>query len=373
MCFELIPNDFYHLITNTYYADRAVHAGMSAHQLSFVLDHDLRKFQLINIACGFGLFVHLFFIWLFYFINIPFMSMFNVLSSIMWAAALYVNQQRNHNLAIQIICIEIVLHAIMATYFVGIEFGFHYYLWPVACLAVVNPDLNSKFATTFGLQFIVLFGILHFLPDVHDVEHFFTPYQEQIYFFNVVFAGAPLIFAVSRIRTLFETQHLALSNLAIKDDLTKLYNRRYFNEVLANQISNLQRQAGDNCCLAIADIDHFKKVNDTLGHNKGDEVLSSVAHGLSKSLRKTDVLSRWGGEEFIILLPHLRVENAEKVLDKVRQAATKQALAKTGIDITLSVGVVQIEHNLDADKNIHLADELLYKAKLQGRNQVVSE
>ncbi|MEM7020744.1 MAG: GGDEF domain-containing protein [Pseudomonadota bacterium] len=125
-------------------------------------------------------------------------------------------------------------------------------------------------------------------------------------------------------------------------------------------------------CIIMADIDHFKRVNDTYGHDTGDFVLKSVAQVFIEKIRAQDIVARWGGEEFIFLLPESNLAGAAMLAEKIRQAVANRRIQKEEVfDVTITCGVCQFEDSSSLDECIALADAALYQGKEQGRNQVV--
>ena len=124
----------------------------------------------------------------------------------------------------------------------------------------------------------------------------------------------------------------------------------------------------------MCDIDHFKRVNDTYGHNAGDAVLRHVAKVLASTIRACDGVYRWGGEEFIIVLERATVGEAAEVAERIRQAVMNSVCAfeDLAIRVTMSFGCADVNLNLTAEENIKAADERLYRAKATGRNKVIS-
>lgn len=160
---------------------------------------------------------------------------------------------------------------------------------------------------------------------------------------------------------------------AITDQLTGLYNRGYFEEVLRAECKRAVRY-GQPAALVMLDIDHFKKVNDTWGHPAGDRVLREVSRRLTKTLRGSDLAARFGGEEFIILLPSTNAGNALFVANRVRAALEEMPfdVGPEQIRVTGSLGVAMMPTDADGARHlIELADAALYAAKRGGRNQVV--
>lgn len=159
-----------------------------------------------------------------------------------------------------------------------------------------------------------------------------------------------------------------LEHLATIDPLTLLHNRRKFDQLFDYEIEKDRRyQLG--LSLIYCDIDNFKNINDTYGHDVGDEILITFATLLKKSLRESDIVARWGGEEFIVLIPSKTAVVAAKIAEKMRKSVEANEFANVGT-VTASFGVT---HYLNGDNKktmIKRADEALYKAKENGRNRV---
>jgi len=157
--------------------------------------------------------------------------------------------------------------------------------------------------------------------------------------------------------------------LSITDPLTKLFNRHKFNEVFENMVLRRHWDEHRTFGLIIADVDHFKRVNDTFGHQSGDRVLIEVAHIFSQTIRTGDILARWGGEEFVCLLPDVDREKALYVAEKLRLAVEQLHFPDVGT-ITSSFGVTIFASGDTQESMMHRADLSLYKAKENGRNRV---
>lgn len=165
----------------------------------------------------------------------------------------------------------------------------------------------------------------------------------------------------------------ALKEQSIKDPLTKLYNRRYLEETLARECARAQRNH-QSLTVLLMDIDFFKKVNDTYGHDAGDAVLVSFAKMLSTKCRKEDIACRWGGEEFVLVLgaadEQLAVNRAQEICDTAR--ALKITFQGKTIPVTVSIGAAVFpQHGETPEDLIRNADQCLYKAKQGGRDRVV--
>jgi diguanylate cyclase (GGDEF)-like protein len=163
--------------------------------------------------------------------------------------------------------------------------------------------------------------------------------------------------------------------LAVRDGLTGLYNRRAFNELFAAAIANEDRRAGGRLGLVLLDIDHFKKLNDTYGHPAGDAALRSLARLLAQHLRKGDQAARYGGEEFVVILPGSDAERSMQAAERLREALARHRFVHDGsrIPLTASLGVaVWPEDARLPDALLAAADRGLYAAKQAGRNRVVA-
>jgi len=162
-----------------------------------------------------------------------------------------------------------------------------------------------------------------------------------------------------------------LRHQATTDTLTGLYNRRYINDVLQNEMLRSKRQTNPFSVI-LFDIDHFKSINDSCGHDVGDHVLKEIARIMKANIREIDVLARWGGEEFLILLRDTNLTDAVKVSEKCRLALNNELITgpKT---VAASFGVTQHKNDEAIRDMVHRADEALYAAKKNGRNQTISE
>jgi diguanylate cyclase (GGDEF)-like protein len=163
----------------------------------------------------------------------------------------------------------------------------------------------------------------------------------------------------------------ALRRAARRDYLTGMYNRRFFFESAGPIFANAAR-SGSDLMVAMIDIDHFKSVNDTYGHDMGDEVLKSVAETLTGLVRETDIIARFGGEEFCLLAPAVSVENVPGFLEKIRDRVSKLSFQDGAFSITVSIGATSLM-NSALESMITQSDQMLYQAKESGRNRVVIE
>ncbi|KAF2960845.1 diguanylate cyclase [Thermotoga sp. 38H-to] len=161
-----------------------------------------------------------------------------------------------------------------------------------------------------------------------------------------------------------------LEKLSVTDELTGLFNRRKMDEELEKEFHLWKRHRRPFSLLMI-DIDDFKKVNDTYGHLVGDDVLKRVARLLVSSLRASDVVARWGGEEFLILCPETTLNEAMSLAERIRTKIEGETF-ENGLNVTVSIGVCEMKDHETIDDLLKEADDNLYLAKQRGKNRVVS-
>jgi len=162
-----------------------------------------------------------------------------------------------------------------------------------------------------------------------------------------------------------------LQQLAATDTLTGLRNRRAVSAFTEMEIKRAERY-GEALSLVMFDIDQFKRINDTYGHLVGDEVLIHVAKLIGERIRASEILARWGGEEFLLVLPQTDMENAVHLAGELRTLMQKHAFPQVGT-VTASFGVTQFARGDSMDSLLHRADIALYRAKESGRNRVAGE
>ena len=165
---------------------------------------------------------------------------------------------------------------------------------------------------------------------------------------------------------------LQLKEAAQTDPLTGLFNRRFLTTSFHKEFANFKRYNTPLCCILL-DIDHFKSINDSYGHDKGDLVLKNLAETISSLLREGDIFARYGGEEFMVLLPNTELNSAFHIAQRLREriAETKIRLDEEDITYTISLGVTKTEdRDVSIEEIIKRSDQALYKSKSDGRNRV---
>jgi len=164
-----------------------------------------------------------------------------------------------------------------------------------------------------------------------------------------------------------------LETVAMTDFLTGLVNRRHMTQRIKAEATDLNAKQG-KITFIMADIDEFKKVNDTYGHECGDLVIKEVADMIKSVVREEDVIARWGGEEFLMMLPGIDLEGGKIVAERIRRGieTTDFSYQEKVLSMTITLGVAELDPTLGIDASIKKADEALYKGKHQSKNCVVS-
>ncbi|WP_031555549.1 GGDEF domain-containing protein [Lachnospira multipara] len=279
---------------------------------------------------------------------------------------------------------EIMIYMIFSTMFFGWDCGYQYWLFSMFCsylFAYVAPDRTDAIrrASTVFFMCICLVAFVGLYIITKYVQLPYTAKQDDAIVVTTCIVNVILVFAaIGTYNNVYirqmEYKYKMLHNIADFDQLTGLGNRYYMNDVLLEiENSRINKQ---NFCVAMLDIDYFKSVNDSYGHDKGDEVLKTIGKILNENLPEGVTPGRWGGEEFLIVAqPDISLEEFVNLLEIIR-LKIKQVKFSTGevdktFSCTISVGVAQYNPNLSIPDIIKKADDNLYKAKKLGRDKLI--
>ena len=204
----------------------------------------------------------------------------------------------------------------------------------------------------------------------------YAPYPYGLFSWSSQVSRLIMMAAASALCVALVSRSQRLLELATSDHLTGLFNRGYLEDRLAMELSRARRY-GKTLTLAVLDADYFKKLNDTHGHVAGDRVLKRIARLLRNSFRRSDTAGRYGGEEFVVILPETDMETARKKIESVREkvAGTAIEIETKGqtAQVTISAGLASFpEDGADAAELFGAADERMFQAKREGRNRVVT-
>jgi diguanylate cyclase (GGDEF)-like protein len=225
----------------------------------------------------------------------------------------------------------------------------------------------------YDLKFIVHDAPLVGAFDVVPASDFNASMEEQLSRIVSGIEDPSVIRKFYALKELYDRTRTELLDAAIRDPLTGLYNRRFFEERAAAEVARCRRYRR-SLQLAMLDLDHFKRINDTQGHQKGDEVLRVIARVLVNSSRTTDIAVRYGGDELLLLLPETDARQAFRLAEKIRTAIRQETVRQTGITASVSIGIAGFSTaNNTVERLMFSADRMLYAAKAQGRNRTASE
>ena len=289
------------------------------------------------------------------------------------------------------ILIEVPLHAILSTYLLGWNYRFMLVtIGIIPCLfyfVLFIDDFNSKVITPaiFGITYSTLYVCVRLLCTNHKAPLYYAVrneaslYEPILIYFNTLVCFAAIIFFNSLtsieykyIKSKFAGENDLLGTYASLDALTQLFNRRSTNAALEKLYKDNYNDS-ESFSVIMCDIDKFKLVNDTHGHDAGDVVLREVAAIIKRQVRDHDVVGRWGGEEFLIIV-NSNYANTVALAERIRKAVEASTFTYKNIElkITLTLGVSSYRSGIDLSQLITAADMKLYRGKENGRNQVVS-
>ncbi|HVJ21638.1 MAG TPA: diguanylate cyclase [Polyangiaceae bacterium] len=297
------------------------------------------------------------------------LAAFNVLSVAIWIAAWQINRRGASTLAMWLLTGEVAAHAVLAVMNLGWGSGFQYYLIPLIPFLMFNERAGTKTVAVGSGVVLAIFIALRWVAPPTPV---LPPVLREFVYANLFIPFLMLGLLSYYFRLASTAVERTMTKIAQTDPLTGLLNRRSMEERLDEEVARF-RADGANFSVIIADVDHFKQINDQHGHDAGDRVLAGVASVFNNGLRGGDAVARWGGEEFLLLLPGTDLRSAEEVAQRLRIAA-EQGLAKAGglpRTLTLTFGVAGFGQHASIDGCLKAADEALYRGKAAGRNRVV--
>lgn len=231
------------------------------------------------------------------------------------------------------------------------------------CIIAINLNGHKK-----GLLYtLALYGCVFWMAH-KGIGVWQQGLWDKVAFFRYVFSLGLLTFVVYVMELALYTSYTKLQKLAEEDELTQTYNRRKLKEILQREIERSNRYE-TSLCVALFDIDNFKNINDTYGHNVGDEVLRHLAKIVKSAIRVNDTFGRWGGEEFLLILPNVSLEEAKIACEKIRFIITQTEFETIG-SITCSFGLCAYSATSNFDTLISQCDHAMYEAKSAGKNCV---
>ncbi len=249
------------------------------------------------------------------------------------------------------------------------------WMYIVPPVAFFFGGLRRGLMTIAGFVAIVI--VLLFYPEDSLLTVTYTyEFKTRLLYSFLTVTSLFAFYEYSRQESYKEIQELSqkFERQARQDSLTNLPNRRGMTKHLEYEFNRSQRSKQDMSVL-LCDIDHFKKINDTYGHDAGDCVLVRISDIFQNSLRKQDIVARWGGEEFLFMLPETHAQEAYILAEKIRKKISEHAFTvnEKSINVTVSIGISPVNDDYSIEQAINLADHFLYQAKAHGRNKSLPE
>lgn len=339
-----------------------------------------RFFFVTNYSYFLGFIIHASFIYIFSYLEIDIMAKYNIASIFLFLLAFIINRKALYQFALILVIIEIPLHASLATHFVGWDSGFYVYLMALIPLIYFFPDWSNTVKMVLSVAITIFsLGLKYYSVENPPAMPITEDMINNLFYMNNTFFYVVLIFlsfyyslAVKRSEEELQVSYEKINKLARTDPLTNLSNRRDTLERIELEALRCER-AKSEMAIIVADIDNFKIFNDKYGHECGDFVLVAVADTVENLLRRGDHVGRWGGEEFIIVLPDTRLDKAMKVIEMLRDRLCNNSFKYKDVEhnVSMTFGVSVCHHSMDIEKCISAADKALLKGKQQGKNQVI--
>jgi diguanylate cyclase len=339
-----------------------------------IRERRLEFWQVAKRCCQIAASVDVAFFFIFHVLGSPVLAWINVASVAMYAIAYYALGKRRNALAVSLIWAEVILHAGLGILMIGWESGFHYYLLMFIPSLFVSVRLKLALMALVALWSYYI-GLYLLMWSIEPLQPISREALLAVYLFNlsVVFSMfSYLSFFYLRMVT---SANRKLRKLATTDPLTRLFNRRHMTQLAKKELSRYERN-GYPLSVILLDIDHFKVINDRYGHEAGDYVLKEVARVIKEQLRTQDLIARWGGEEFLVILPDTSIGRAEAGAERIRTGLLAHHWQTPGgeeVELTISAGVSEFRPGDDLNAAINRADRALYRGKNNGRNRVELE
>ena len=343
------------------------------------------KYKILCIKC---IAVLAFYILLFVYLRIWIMVVFDVITMPIYFYILTRKFHQNITLYVSLMHSQIVIHSFFAVILLGWGFNFQILIFAMISTAYINRyqfTKNLKILTIFeAILFLILRIVTFFTEPILIIKPLIETFINESYIVSIISViniciGFFALFSIACVNVYtniisnksMDESFKNLSRVAHIDPLTDVLNRRFIYDYIDKlEASPKVSKRFNNYVVALGDIDDFKDVNDTCGHEIGDGVLKSIADIMKHSVRENDLICRWGGEEFLIIMPDIQPEEAFKIIEKIRTYIEQKAhhYNKYRFIVTATFGMAISEDQTQFNEALAVADENLYKGKKSGKN-----
>ncbi len=330
--------------------------------------------KLLTLGVSIALLLHAAFIPLFFILEILVLGLANIGSALLYAIALSLLKREEYWLAILICWVELIGYTALAVKTLGWQSGFHYYM--LLFIPLIFASATNRFSVVAIKA--ILICLVYLIIDVWFRTGTPNVILDEAMLSYIRYGNILIVFMFlgyviySYIQVVYAAES-QLVRYAITDPLTGLYNRRYIYQ-LGRYQERLHKREGHPFSIILADIDGFKSINDSYGHEAGDSVLITLSHKLCNGLREQDSVARWGGEEYLILLPNTRQPEAVMVAGRIGKlvSSESQRIGNSDIQLTMTFGVSEFDPDEGIDDCIARADQAMLSGKKSGKNRIVS-
>jgi len=321
---------------------------------------------------GCALAAHALFCVVFFALGVPLLGAVNIVSCLIYVAARALNRRMRIYQGVALAAFEVLAHATLASIMVGWTSGFAVYILVLLAILPLVPLLSNRIRVVAGLLLAAYFAGLLVVDRTVGPVYALNPLVLDI------LGGANLVVGFTFVCLIVHflsqaTRHAQqrVEELARTDFLTGLHNRRSMIEKLDSCRADYERN-GTPFGIIIGDLDDFKRVNDRYGHEAGDRMLRAIADTVERCLRPTDSLGRWGGEEFLVLLPNTERKDANRVARRILETVRTVGVdvEDSTLGITISLGSITYRPHEDISSLVARADAEMYKAKQAGKDRL---
>ena len=338
-------------------------------QAFFSIEH--KKVAILTTVAWYCLFLHVGLIFFFAFIEAYWLSILNVLSVACWAVGINFFATERLPDALQLVCFEVLVHSIAVCVTYGIGLGFHYYLWAIACILLVEQSIPLVRSIAFAALIMFSYAMLVSFDFPHLSDFPKPSLLPYIHFLKVMGSGLPIIYALASLRKMSINTREELALVVSTDALTGLHNRQFAQRHLSN-IRWFEEHHRESVYIVMADIDHLKKINDSFGHERGDEVLRIVSSIFIDCFEPPNLVIRWGGEEFLFIIHENDKYTVQRFIDLITTLLQQYKVSREQLKVTLSFGVTKWQQDMNFETAVSRAEQALYESKRLGRDRATN-